>query len=65
MENIKKFWDRLYANTTFYRLLWTAIQVGAGYVAAVWSNQPEVGVLVTLITTAVTSEARERLGGRG
>jgi len=47
---------------TFYRLVWTGIQVGAGAVAVAFGADPQVGVLVTVLTVVLTSEARKRLG---
>lgn len=62
MSKVIEVAKALYANVTIYRLIWTAITVFSGMVAAEWSNDPRIGLLVAAITQVVTSEARERLG---
>lgn len=61
MSRLSEFWKRLYANKTFYRVFWTTIQVGAGLAAAELSDNAEIGLAVVLLTTILTSIARERL----
>jgi hypothetical protein len=57
-------WKRLYATKLFYRCFWTTIQVSAGLLAAAQFDSPQLGVAVTLITTILTSLARDALAAR-
>jgi len=57
-----EFLKKLYADKTVYRLIWTAIQVGAGMVTVALGADPVWGVMVTTLAVIVTSEARKRLG---
>ena len=62
MSKVQEVLAKLYANKTVYRLVWTTIQVGSGLAAAQLSNSATVGFTVTLLTTVLTSLAREKLG---
>jgi uncharacterized membrane protein YdcZ (DUF606 family) len=64
MTKVMEVLKKIYLNRTVYRLVWTGVQVGAGIVAAKWASSPELGVVVTLVTTVLTSEARERIAER-
>lgn len=50
-----------YATPTGYRIFWTAVQLGTGAVVVAFGADPAVGLVVTLLATAVSSVARERL----
>lgn len=65
---LRKLKDRIvaaakaaYATPTGYRLFWTGVQLGCGVVAGALSGNPVVGGVVTLLVTAISSVARERL----
>jgi outer membrane biosynthesis protein TonB len=54
-------WPKLYANKLFYRLFWTGISVAAGWAAVEYGADPKWGATIVLVTTAITSVARENL----
>lgn len=55
---------RLYEVKTVYRLVWTTAQLAAGLLVVGLGADPKVGLLVTLLATAVTSIARENLAAK-
>lgn len=52
---------KVYANPTGYRLFWTGISLGAAWAATQFGADPKWGGVILLVTTVVTSEARNRL----
>lgn len=52
---------KFYATPTGYRVVWTGIQLGAGAAVVAFGADPVYGALVTLLTTVLTSVARENL----
>lgn len=64
MKKLVELAKKFYASTTGYRLVWTSIQAGAGILVVALGAHPTVGVAVTLLTTFVTSVARQRLEAR-
>lgn len=57
-------WLRLYANTTFYRVFWTAVAALAGYALTYQTENTTLMFWFTLAGTLLSSLAREKVGAR-
>lgn len=61
-DKLLAIWKKLYSYTAFYRLFWTGISVAAGAAAVQFGADPQWGFMVVLVTTAITTVARQNLG---
>lgn len=65
MQKVLNLVKAVYNNITVYRIIWTSIQALAGVLAAELTGNVLVGGAVLLVTTWLTSVAREKLAARG